>query len=481
MIQTPGTQTSRLPTTILEEPFMNDAGPDATAGTHSHQLMEHLTQLTLASVGSKVVSQARIRLLDGLGCGIYGSQMPWGKIVAEVAYLEKSQGNATIFGQRLPVAPARAALCNGTAMHGIELDDIAEGAHVHPGAVVIPAALAAAEHCGASGERLLLALVAGYEAMARTGRAIGEAAWAFHITGIAGPVGAAVAAGVAMNLALDKILRAVGIACSNAAGIKSFTQGSGGMVKRMHAGRASESGVLACLLAERGFTAPLAAIDGRFGLLEAFGADKADPKHLTDKLGQKYEISDMWTKVYPCCGVLHTTAQALKALSDQHQIAPNAIRKVRVGTNSRAVALSSAVAPKDTMAAQYSIPFVAGVALTGDPKNPRRFEGKALDDAMVCRIAERVEVYADPEVDAVYPRYATRVEVHLDNGKRLDARLMDAHGMPADPVSEAEAKEKFRLLAESARDANAIDAIIEIAGRVEKLQSLEPLSAALRG
>ncbi len=460
---------------------MNDISPAAVAGAHSHQLIEHLTQITLDGLGTKVVSEARIRLLDGLGCGLYGAQMPWGKIIADVAYAEKSQGAATVFGRPEPIAPARAALCNGTAMHGIELDDIAEGAHVHPGAVVIPAALAAAEHCGASGERLLLGLVAGYEAMARTGRAIGEAAWGFHITGVAGPIGAAVAAGVLMNLSREKIMRAVGIACSNAAGIKSFTQGSGGMIKRMHAGRASESGVLACLLAERGFTAPLAAIDGRFGLLEAFGGDKANPAHLTARLGEKYEIGDMWTKVYPCCGVLHTTAQALKALSDQHQILPQSIKKIRVGTNARAMALNSAVSPKDTMAAQYSIPFVAGVALTGDPKNPRRFEGNALDDAMVCELATRVELYADPEIDAAYPRYAAKVEVHLDNGTRYDAKLMDAHGTPADPCTGEEAKEKFRCLAEASRDRRAIDSIINIVERVETLPSIAALSAALRG
>ena len=247
--------------------------------------------------------------------------MPWGKMIADFAYAEKSQGDATVLGRRESIAAARAALCNGTAMHGIELDDVETGGQVHPGSVVIPAALAAAEHCGASGERLLLGIVAGYEAISRVGKAITEVALSFHMTGVAGPVGAAVAAGVSMNLPSEQILRAIGVACSCSAGIKSFTQGSGGMIKRMHAGRAAEAGVVACLLAERGFTAPLAAIDGRFGLLEAFGGDNAHPERLVENLGpgihRKQDmdqgLSVLWVYTHGCPGIGIIARQAQSA------------------------------------------------------------------------------------------------------------------------------------------------------------------------
>ena len=135
------------------------------------------------------------------------------------------------------------------------------------------------------------------------------------------------------------------------------------MVKRMHAGRGAESGVLACALAQRGFTAPMAALDGRFGLLEVFGGDKSRPEELDRNLGQDYAIARVWTKVFPCCGVLHTTAQALDALRVQHQFQASEIRSVRVGTNKRAIALNGAKSPKETMAAQYSLPFTAAVAV----------------------------------------------------------------------------------------------------------------------
>ncbi len=458
---------------------MNDA-VQPTLSTPSSRLVDFLLSLTTTTLPAAVIREARIRLLDGLGCGLYGAVMPWGRITAQVVYEEQSRGRATLYGNREPAAPARAALANGTATHGIELDDIVPGAHVHPGAVVIPAALATAEQHEVSGARLLLGLVAGYEAMARAGLAIGEAGWGFHITGIAGPIGAAVASGVTLGMPHEQIMRAVGIACSNAAGIKSFTQGSGGMIKRMHAGRAAESGVLACALAQRGFTAPLAALDGRFGLLEVFGGDQANPRALDRELGERYAVSRVWTKVYPCCGVLHTTAQALHALRMEHRIEHTAIKSVRIGTNKRAIALNGEVAPKETMAAQYSMPFTAAVSLARDPKDPRSYAGDALDDPAVCGLARRVELYADSEMEALYPRYGTRAEVRLADGRTLATKLLDAHGTPADPCTEEEAKEKFRCLAAVTNTSDSIAEILSLVERLDTLPSVAPLSKALR-
>lgn len=458
---------------------MNDTSAPVLS-TASARLVEFLLSLTTDTLQEAVVREARIRLLDGLGCGLYGATMPWGQIAAEVVYEERSCGRATVYGNREPAAPARAALVNGTATHGIELDDIVPGAHVHPGAVVIPAVLATAEQHGVSGARLLLGLIAGYEAMARVGLAIGEAGWGFHITGIAGPVGAAVASGVTLAMPHEQIMRAVGIACSSAAGIKSFTQGSGGMIKRMHAGRAAESGVLACALARRGFTAPLAALDGRFGLLEVFGGDQSNPRALDRELGERYAVSRVWTKVYPCCGVLHTAAQALHALRLEHGIEHAAIARVRVGTNKRAIALNGEVAPRETMAAQYSLPFTAAVALVRDPKDPRSYNGDALDDPVVCELARRIELYADPEMEALYPRYGARAEVRLSDGRTLDTKLLDAHGTPADPCSEDEAKEKFRCLASVSSTGDSIAEVLSLVERLETLPSVAPLSKALR-
>ena len=136
--------------------------------------------------------------------------------------------------------------------------------------------------------------------------------------------------------------------------------------------------------------------------------------------------------------------------------------------------------PSETMAAQYSMPFTAAVALLRDPKNPRFYEGDALQDASVRNLARSVEIYADAEMDAMYPRYGTIAEVKLKDGRKLNTKLLDAHGTPADPCSEDEGKEKFRCLAEVTNSKASIDEVVRVTEKLETLPNVKALSAALR-
>ena len=223
--------------------------------------------------------------------------------------------------RRSPSLRPALRLANGTSTHGFELDDIIQGALTHPGAVVVSAALAAAEESRASGARLLLGVIAGYEMMARLSLALGAEhnTKGFHTTGVAGPIASVVAAGIVMGLSKEQLLAAIGISCSTAAGIKAFTQGTGGMVKRMHAGHAAEAGIVACELAKRGFTGPMEGIDGRFGLLEVIGGSDVKPEALDSDLGAAFAITRIWVKAYPCCGLIHSTAHALESLKAEHR------------------------------------------------------------------------------------------------------------------------------------------------------------------
>ncbi len=169
--------------------------------SRSAHLVEYLASLSESDLVPELVASARMAVLDNLGCGLYGSRQQWGEIVNAFVLSERSHGTATLYGSTVAVAPARAALANGTSTHGFELDDILHG-HSHPGAVVVSAVLAAAEHAQASGARLLLGVIAGYEVMGRLGSALGmdHSNRGFHTTGVAGPIAAAVGAGIVMGL-----------------------------------------------------------------------------------------------------------------------------------------------------------------------------------------------------------------------------------------------------------------------------------------
>jgi 2-methylcitrate dehydratase PrpD len=449
---------------------------------HSAQLVEHLAGLKPATLNGPIGSYATMALLDTVGCGLYGAIQQWGRILREQVLAEGSKGKATLFGESVAAAPSRAALANGTSAHGFELDDIIQGALVHPGAPVIPAALAVAEHYGATGERLLLGIVAGYEVMARLGWALGAEhnTRGFHTTGVAGPIAATVACGVVLNQPVDTILSAIGIACSSAGGIKAFTQGTGGMVKRMHAGRSAETGVLACELAQRGFTGPMAGMDGHFGLIEVFGGSDTDVEALTRDLGRDYAISKVWVKAYPCCGLIHSTSHAIEAIRQETSLTSADVKKIVVYTSRRAVEHNGDPNPQETMAAQYSIPYCAGAAVVRNPRDPAAFDADGLRDPEIRRVAALTQLRIDEKMDALYPaHFAARVAVTLNNDRTTERTVIDPHGTASDACDAAEIEAKFRLLAKPVKASPRIDQVIDAVRGLRGAASVAAFSAAL--
>src|SRR5512134_2328908 len=279
--------------------------------TPTRELLEFLHGLELGRVPPSVAVAAQNGLLDTIGCALFGSPELWSRIVAAEVLAEAPRGSSTIVGVRESVAAPAAALCNGTAAHGFELDDHLDEAIVHPGAIIVSAALAAAEAVNATGPRFLLGIVTGYEFANRLGLAMGvtpsQRGW--HKTSVAGPVGAAVGAATVMNLSVEEMQCAVGLACATASGTKAFAAGEGGgMEKRMHAGRAAEAGVRMAQLAARGFTAPPRAVEGRFGLLDVMAGKESYPELLSKNLGARWAIEHVYIKLYPCCAWIQAAA-----------------------------------------------------------------------------------------------------------------------------------------------------------------------------
>jgi 2-methylcitrate dehydratase PrpD len=452
--------------------------------TRSRELIEFAQGLKIESLPPDIVKRAKGCLLDGLGCGLFGSLQPWSRIMADEMLAEGSRGNSTLVGRKETLAAPAAALCNGTAIHGFELDDLLDEAIVHPGAIVIPAALAAAESVNASGARLLAGIVAGYEVLNRVGLAVGvePAHRGFHKTTLIGPIGAAVAAGVIMGLKPEQLLTAAGLACSTSSGIKSFAAGTGGgMMKRMHAGRAAESGVRMAQLAARDFTAPPTAIDGKFGVLEVYGGKTARPELLTEGLGKTWAMTSVFVKVYSCCSWIQGAVQQLVALRGPKPLKPGEIGQVRIGVSRYATINNGEPAPVDIMGAQYSFPYCAALALAGDPTDPGMYLEKEIDDAARRALARRVELYTDDQMEAAYPRhYGSRIELVLASGERRASFVLDPHGFPADPVTDPERIEKFTRLAGHAKSAGRVKEIADAVERADKLDSARDLMELIR-
>ena len=447
--------------------------------SHSRELFEFIADFGRKDLADRLSAAAAGRLMDTLGCALYGGGQEWTQILLK--NVGDASGKATAFGgHSLPAETA--ALCNGTAAHGFELDDLLTEALVHPGAVVVPAVLAVAEEEGLYGDRLLKAVVAGYEVIGRLGRALGPEASSrgWHLTGVAGPAGSAIAVGVLLGLDVNGLSNAVGIACASAGGNKSFT-GTGGMVKRLHAGLASRAGVLAARLAAAGFTGPAGALDGQFGLLDVIGGPHKRPERLDAALGENFEILHTTVKIYPCCAVLQSTLEAVLSLRNSHGLRGDNCKSLKVGASERAVSQNNERNPVDIMAAQYSLPFCAALALQGDPEDPRLFSTQALTDPNIRALMRKVAMYVDDRMHAAYPRsMGARVSATLSDGRQVEAEVLNAHGTALAPCSLPELEAKFNRLASLAIGDRAAAGVLQAIGKIKQGAAVSTLSQALR-
>jgi 2-methylcitrate dehydratase PrpD len=304
----------------------------------------------------------------------------------------------------------------------------------------------------------------------------------YHKTAVAGPLGAAVAAGIVMRLPADQLFTALCLSCATASGTKAFASGAGGgMEKRMHAGRAAEAGVRMAQLAARGFSAPPTAVEGKFGLLDVVSGETSQPALISHNLGKDWAVDNVYVKTYPCCAWIQAAVQQLVEMRGDRPLQLHDIDKVRIGVSAYAKAQNGAPAPIDTFGAQFSIPYCCALALMGDPANPASYDLDAIEDPDRRELARRIEIFVDPEMEAAYPRhYGARVELELANGKRHAGAVLDPHGMPADPCTPEELLRKFRKLASRTKHADAIEAIAQTVQGMRNQRTLDALSALLR-
>jgi 2-methylcitrate dehydratase PrpD len=334
-------------------------------------------------------------------------------------------GTSRILGRGSAVQAPAAALANGALAHAFELDSLTRpGAGAHPGATVLPPALAVAQQPGvnATGRDLIAAFVAGNEVMIRIGRATGHTneARGFHAPGTTGPFGAAVACGHLLGLDAATMTNAIGIAGSLAGGLLEFAKGDGGMVKRLHLGRASEAGVLAASLAQAGFTEPKTVLEGQFGFLRVF-CTTFDESELTKGLGRDFVTSSTVLKRYPVHATAHAAVRAVRDLQAEHGFVGNEIEAITVTGNRRMVERHAIAEPADLMLAQYSIPFCVSLALFREARDPESFDESALADPQIRALTRRVRIV--PEAGIAHGAMGSTVTVTLADGGRFERHV----------------------------------------------------------
>ncbi len=429
-------------------------GSDSPEGSLSARLAEFLAGLR-SQVAPAHLAAACNCVIDTLGCMAHGADKPWSAAAARHALATGTAGACTVVGWDAELSAAMAAFANGTAAHAFEFDDVHEEAVNHPGAVVVPAALAVAEELDAPGLAFLEAVVAGYEAMGRAGLAVGPVSHmlaGFHPTSMSGVFGAAVAAGHLRGLDAEGLNHAFGIAASLASGTMEFTS-SGGMAKRIHAGRAAESGIMAAALAAQGFEGARDGLAGRYGFCRVF-TDDPQPQLLHEGLGERWMIDEITIKPYPSCSDLHPMVQATAELVAEHGIRAEEINRVAVHTTTKVCELNAMDGTASVMAAQYSAPFNIAAAVIADPADPATFDPERIIDPALAAMQARVSpLRPAPEFDDTYAwKQGARVEITLAGGRVLERTVHGQKGSMHDPLSDDEIERKFQILTDGRLD-----------------------------
>lgn len=393
--------------------------------------------------------RARQCIIDTTGAALFGARLPWSRIVAGHAKHCGGHGASRVIGTALEVSPPAAALANGVAAHAFELDGLRKpSAGVHPGAILLPAALAAGEAQGAGGRALLSAFVAGAEVMFRIGLAAKQTteSLGFHAPGTNGPFGSAIVAGKLLGLNAEQLTQALGIAGSLGGGLLAFAKaGNGAMVKRLHMGRAAEAGVVAALLARDGYEGPDSVLEGRYGYLEAYARD-GDASQFTKDLGTHYDIVHACLKRYACHITAHTPVQSLQELRAEHGFTGDDVAALTIHARHKVLSHHDIREPRDVAGAQYSVPYCAAIALYRDVNDPLAFSQAALDDARIRALARNLQLREMDEAEKG-GAWATRVLVELKDGRRFERFAEEFRGTPASPLSAAELQQKFMRMA----------------------------------
>src|SRR6201994_2128821 len=367
------------------------------------------------AIPGDVIERIKLSFLDGLGVCLRGATFPWTRMVRDLAVDEGGHAAASIWGDGTRTSLTNAVLVNSTAGHAFEMDDIHKESIVHPNSLAVPVVLALAEaNPSTSGRDVALALAVGYEGGLRIGNAATMSLFlnGFHPQGTSGAFVAAVTAGKLLKLDAGQMQNALGIAGSMAAGLMAAQEGA--MVKRLHAGRAAQGGLLAALLARRGFTGISDVVEAGYGgFLRSFGRTP-NPSRLLEGLGKDWEAGKVGFKMYPNVTSIHAALDAFRSILIEDKLAFADIDEVHVGCGHMTfVHTAWDYRPAGVTAAQMNMYYGLSVmALRKDVSSADYSETEIVNPEILSFMSRiRLEEDAELENRGAAFRHAARVRV----------------------------------------------------------------------
>ena len=439
--------------------------------------------LSYAQLSQEAVYQAKRFLLDSVGCALGGYQQHDVKIALAVLDEIAGRGLATVIGTGKRVDPVSASLANGLMIRCMDYNDIYWKQDPSHPSDIFPAALAGCERAKSDGKELIIGIVLGHEFEMRFCEAafpgIRERGWHHAtLTAFVSPI----VAGRAMHLGWEQIQHAIGISASRHATLGAVTAGKLTMMKNTVDPMATQSGVLAALMAEKGYTGPEHVVDGKEGLTHCFGPSWK-LNLLTDGLGESWRITQCGMKAFPTEALTHTPISAVLDIVKSNNLKPEQVEKVQIRSLARAADILSDPSkydPRSKETADHSLPYVIAAAIAERQVTPVQFEMKKIMDPTIRAQLKKIEVVADPEIEKIFPALQRVIVTLTTTDRRTFTKQLDyPKGDPRNPLSDAEVEEKFAALAEGVLSEGAQKKLKHAIWNLEKVGSVSKLMALM--
>lgn len=447
----------------------------------SRALTDFVHELRYDDLSPEVVRMTKALFLDWLGSALAGAgAAPVAALRRFVDAMGPSGGASQAFDRLDGTSPYFAAMLNAASSHVVEQDDVHNGSVFHPGTVVFPPLVAAAQTVGVHGRDFITAAVAGYEVGIRTGEYLGKGHYrVFHTTGTAGTLAAAMTVGKLLGLDRDLLADALGSAGTQAAGLWEFLR-TAAHSKQLHTAKAAADGMLAAYAASFGLTGARRILEGAQGMNAGMLGD-GRAERIIDGLGVRFGVLDTSFKFHASCRHTHPAADALLAIVVEHNLEPSRISSIEAHVYQAALDVLGPVAdPRTVHQAKFSMGFVLALIAARRRAAVRDFTDETLADPVLRRLHDKVRMVLDPQIEAAYPaKWSARVIVTTTDGSRIAHKTTVPKGDPGNPLTAEELEEKFTQLASMHGSVGSAEAA-RLIEQALMLETLDDAGAAIR-
>lgn len=442
-----------------------------TSSNITNQIASYIHNTEYSTLPEDVIEKAKLCFLDWIAVTFAGSKEEISDITGDLIDIFREDGESTILGRKSKANPLFAALINGINAHVLDFDDgILEGPG-HPSAPIIPAIISLSEWKGCSGQDFILSFIVAVQVFFTLDTICmpfhSKAGW--HSTGTFGNIAATAGSAKLLGLNVSQIIKALGISTTQVAGLKNTF---GTMCKSLNTGQAAMNGILAALLAEKGFTSSSDGIGGKGGFIEVYCAGStADVFEKT--LNGGFFLNKVKFKRYPSCFNTHAAIDCVLSLQRRYEIKPEQISEIRCTAYPRCIEVSAIEKPQTGLEAKFSVQYCIAAALQEGKVLLNSFDNEKVKSPLIQNIMKKIKLMSD---ESFSKTRTSEINIKLKNGEKLSEKISLAEVFRVRKKEKEQVIQKFNEIVPYFLSAERANQIIKSINSLEKIDSMADIT-----